>query len=103
MKFYWKCLLKELFGIQCAGCGGSRMIMSVFRLEFYQAFRYNPGMFILLIVGILYVLYNVFLKLSGRQLYIPKTKCYVFISILLCFYMVLRNIPGFEFLLPTEV
>lgn len=97
------CGFKNLFGIHCAGCGGTRMFMALFRLEFYQAFRYNPYIFILLILGILYGIYIIIMKILKKKICIPNIKwLYVFLVIAVLF-MILRNISGFEFLLPTEV
>lgn len=103
MKFKTICLFKNLFDIECAGCGGTRMFMSLLKLDFYQAFRYNPYVFLLLIVGILYGLYCIIMKVLKKKVYIPNIKwLYVFLVMTFLF-MLFRNLPGFEFLLPTEV
>lgn len=103
MKFKTICLFKNLFDIECAGCGGTRMFMSLLKLDFYQAFRYNPYVFLLLIVGILYGLYFIIMKVLKKKVYVPGIKwLYVFLVMTFLF-MLFRNLPGFEFLLPTEV
>jgi hypothetical protein len=99
----YKCPWKTLFNIDCAGCGVTRMIKALFRLEFYQAFRYNSLFFILIVLFIIYLIYILvckirkinFYKLSYRELYI--------LSALLIVFMILRNIPGLEFLKPTDI
>lgn len=97
------CIFKNLFDIECAGCGGTRMFMALFKLDFYQAFRYNPYIFSLLVLGSLYGIYFVIMKLMKKKVYVPSIKwLYVFLITTILF-MVLRNLPGFEFLLPTEV
>ena len=45
MKHKTICIIKNLFGIDCAGCGATRMFGALLKLDFYQAFRYNPFMF----------------------------------------------------------
>lgn len=35
------CLIKNLFGIECPGCGMTRAISSIFHWDFISAFRYN--------------------------------------------------------------
>lgn len=97
------CFFRDIFDIYCAGCGGTRMIISIFKLDFYQAFRYNPLMFIVLILGVIFIIYNIILKAIGKKLFIPKLKWWILLYIILVIYMILRNIPGFEFLLPTDV
>lgn len=79
------------------------MIKSLFHLDFYQAFRYNPLLFILLICGIIYLIINIVLYIKKKALIKPSVKILVFILILLIVYMILRNIPLFSYLIPTEV
>ena len=50
MKSRTVCVFKNLFDIECAGCGGTRMFLSILKLDFYQAFRYNPYVFSLLVI-----------------------------------------------------
>lgn len=97
----FKCIFKHLFGIYCAGCGTTRMIKSLFSFQFYQAFRYNPFVFILLAMGILYALCVVFIYVKTGKVKPPSFKVLLIIIALLFIYMILRNIPGFEFLRPT--
>ena len=40
------CLFNKLTGLQCAGCGATRMAMSLARLDFKAAFGYNQFLFI---------------------------------------------------------
>lgn len=44
------CPIKALTGgrIECPSCGVSRMCISMIKLEFYEAFRYNPVIFSML-------------------------------------------------------
>lgn len=41
------CLFKEFLGINCPGCGMSRAVWSVLRLDFAAAFYYHPMVFTL--------------------------------------------------------
>ena len=36
------CVFRLVTGLQCPGCGISRMLASLIRLDFAAAFRYNP-------------------------------------------------------------
>ena len=103
MKFKTICLFKNLFDIECAGCGGTRMFMSLLKLDFYQAFRYNPYVFLLLIVGILYGFYFIIMKVLKKKVYVPNIKWLYVLLVMTFLFMLFRNLPGFEFLLPTEV
>lgn len=42
------CFYYTNFGIQCPGCGLTRMFLSLSRLDFVSAFKYNPFMFCVL-------------------------------------------------------
>lgn len=41
-KGYSTCLLKELVGIPCPGCGMTRAYLSLLRLDFKKAFYFHP-------------------------------------------------------------
>ncbi len=97
------CIIKNLFGIDCAGCGTTRMFKSILMLDFYQAFRYNPFMFILICVSLLYLVYVIIMKLLKKKIWFPNVKWLYAFLVLIILFMILRNIPGFEFLLPTDV
>ena len=97
----FKCLFKHLFGVYCAGCGTTRMIESFLSFQFYQSFRYNPLMFILFVFFIVYVLYLIIVYIISGKFKLPSFKVIIIIIIILFIYMILRNIPYFEFLRPT--
>lgn len=102
------CMINALTGFFCAGCGTSRALRSVLHLQFYQAFRYNPMLVILLPFIIVYICArmidyirtgrnNVDSWLSFRLVW--------WIAILVVAYSVVRNFPFFPFtlLVPTVV
>lgn len=98
----YKCPYRELLHIFCAGCGTTRMIRSLLKLQIYQAFRYNSLMFILGIISGIYVIYISILYIKGKKIPIPNNKVLISIGIILVIYMILRNIPTFSFLAPLE-
>lgn len=99
----YKCIYRELFNIYCAGCGFTRMIKSVIKLDFYQAFRYNPLLFILLIIFIPYCIYQVYLYIRYGNIKKPSLKLLIVLVVILSIYMILRNIPKFDYLIPTKI
>ena len=99
----YKCIYRELFNIYCAGCGFTRMIESMINLKFYQAFRYNPLFFILFIIFIPYVVYQVYLYIKYGNIKKPSLKLLIILVIILFIYMFLRNIPLFNYLIPTKI
>ena len=92
------CLFHEITNLYCPGCGITRMFLSLFKLDFYQAFRYNPLVFILLILSIVYFLVKKIGKLNFK---FPNYIYYLLVIVII--YGILRNIPLFSFLAPTEL
>lgn len=97
------CIFHKFTGLYCPGCGVTRMIISIFKLEFYQAFRYNPYLFILLIITIAYQI----IKLITYKLLTKKIKLnnYIYVGLLITTiaFGILRNLPDFSYLIPTVV
>ncbi len=93
------CVFHELTGLYCPGCGITRLLFSLLELNFYQAFRSNPLVFILLMLSILYLILKLILKRFNINLTIPNY-IYYFLLIIVIIFGILRNIPGFEFLKP---
>ena len=96
------CVFHELTGLYCPGCGITRLLFSLLELNFFQAFRSNPLVFILLILIILYLILKLILKRFNVNLTIPNY-IYYFLLIIVILFGILRNIPGFEFLTPLKL
>lgn len=79
------------------------MLLSILNFDFYQAFRYNPLLFIFIIILSIYIIISIFIYIKKKVIYIPSTKLLIFILIILIGYMILRNISYFSYLIPTEV
>ena len=99
----YRCFYLELFNVYCPGCGTTRMIKSIIELDFYQAFRYNPLMFILSVLFLIYFIVNSVRYFMNKKLIKIPLKVLIILLVLLLIYSVLRNIPGLEFLRPKEV
>ncbi len=55
------CLNKELFGIECLGCGIQRAAALLFRGEFIAAFKMYPAIYTLILL-VLFLVFNLFVK-----------------------------------------
>lgn len=88
----FKCIFRELFGIYCAGCGTTRMIKALLKLEFYKAFKYNPVMFIYFILFGIYFIYNSFIYIKENKIKKLNFFIVIILIIILFIYMLLRNI-----------
>lgn len=91
------CFFKKMTNYYCPGCGITRMFFSILRFDFYQAFRYNPLVFLYLIGYLLYLIIRKFTKFefSNKLSYI--------LLIIAILFGVLRNIEVFSFLQPVVV
>ena len=101
--FVIPCFFHELTNLYCPGCGITRMILSLFQLDFYQAFRFNPLLFVLLpfFIVLATIQYKRWL-FNQKYLKIPN---YVWNSILIItiLFGILRNLEAFSFLAPTLI
>ena len=73
------------------------------KLDFYQAFRYNALIFILVPLVFIYVLYVIIKKILGRCYYKIKDRDLIILFLVMLLFMTLRNIGAFSFLAPTKV
>ena len=98
-----KCPIYYFFKVHCPGCGVTRMLFAIFKLNFYQAFRYNPLLFILFPFAVFLFVQNEYSFIKKKKsIYkgIPNKVWYALIVILLI-YGVLRNI--ISYLAPTII
>ncbi|MEM7187312.1 MAG: DUF2752 domain-containing protein [Bacteroidota bacterium] len=55
------CLNKQLFGVDCLGCGIQRATALLFRGEFAAAFEMYPAIYTLILL-VLFLVFNMFIK-----------------------------------------
>lgn len=98
-----KCVIHELTGLYCPGCGISRMLFSLIELNFYQAFRYNPLVFSLMLAYIIYIVIR-FIKTKDISLStkVGNKTVYILLIIVILF-GIARNIELFNYLKPTII
>ena len=79
------------------------MLKSLLKFDFYQAFRFNPFLFCLLIIGLGYLIYIFVCKIKKRDYYKIKTRDLWILLSLVILFTIIRNIPAFNYLKPTVV
>ena len=60
-EFMLPCLNKQLFGIDCLGCGIQRATALLFRGEFVAAFKMYPAIYTLIIL-LIFLITNIWVK-----------------------------------------
>lgn len=87
------CLFYKITSFKCPGCGITRMLFSILKLDFKSAFFYNPVVFILLPFIIFYIIYQeyIYITKQNNKLKIPNFIYYLIIFVLIIF-GILRNI-----------
>ena len=91
-EYIFKILKINHEGIKCAGCGLSRMLISIVKLDFVSAFWYNPFLFV---TGPLLIFYlaaeNIKYIITGKQ-DMGKWQIFLYVEgVLALLYMILRN------------
>ena len=97
------CIFHEVTGLFCPGCGISRMILSLFKLDFYQAFRYNVLLFILFPFIVLLIIDALYCIIKNKKPIYKKinNKFWIALIIILILYTVIRNF--YTPLMPTKI
>lgn len=98
----FECVWHKKYGIYCATCGMTRAFTELIQLRIYQAFRYNELLFV-------FIGYGLYLDIATSVYYFKHGKIkdnlkhIVAIAIICSSFMLLRNIPVFNFLAPTII
>ena len=103
IELYIPCVFNEVTGLFCPGCGVTRMLKSMLKLDFYQAFRYNPLLFIFfpfIIYIIIDYIYSFYKKKKSKFKTLPQWFWNILLVITII-YWILRNI--IPYLAPTVV
>ncbi|WP_233530611.1 DUF2752 domain-containing protein [Gelidibacter salicanalis] len=59
--FMLPCLNKQLFGLECLGCGIQRATLLMFRGDFVLAFKTYPAIYTLILLA-LFLIFNLIIK-----------------------------------------
>lgn len=99
------CPIYKITKLYCPGCGITRMLISILNGKFYQAFRFNPLLFLISPILIFYYLIYFISVLNHKKFILKKyeNNICIFLIILFLGYGIIRNLPLFYFLSPTVV
>lgn len=87
------CIFYKITGLQCPGCGISRMFMALFRFDFKAAAHYNLFILSLLPFGLALFTYKnvVFIKTGKREMRLFEKVFYVVAFLLSILFFIKRN------------
>lgn len=96
------CPYYQILHIYCPGCGVSRMLLHLMKLEFYEAFSSNCLLFCLLPIFTIAAARHVYLYIRyGKKGFskLENVLCWIIVGLLLVF-AVVRNIFPIDILIP---
>lgn len=94
------CLIHTITGLDCPGCGISRMFLALLRLDLVAAARYNLFVLCLLPVGLVLFLYKAgqYIKTGSTDMGFAEKVGYIIVFALCTVFFVLRNTDLVPFL-----
>ena len=75
------CVFNLIFKLKCPGCGVTRMIASVARLDFVSAFHFNPFLFITAPIILFIIAYSEFNYIRRASYDIGKASILIWIEL----------------------
>ena len=88
------CIFREITGYMCPGCGVTRMFKSIICLDFTNAFKYNPVVFLmlpLLVIIFINLTFN-YVKKGSMAVAKPLEKLILIMIIVLVCFGIIRNL-----------
>ncbi len=90
------CVFHEVTGLFCPGCGITRMFLAIGRLDLAAAFRWNPGVFVLLPFAAADAVWCAFLYIRHGKIESRIHNVFVWVVlVLLLAFAVARNVMRF--------
>lgn len=87
------CIFHLITGLQCPGCGISRMFLSLFRLDFAAAFYYNGAVMCLLPLAAIVCVRKVYIYIRyDKTKDTPSDVCIWIMIFVLLLFGILRNL-----------
>lgn len=86
------CLFNKITNLKCPGCGITRMFISLFKLDFIAAFKYNQLCFIYLILFYIYIIYIYISYLLKKEYKKITNKTINILLVITIIFGIIRNI-----------
>ncbi|MDR0426775.1 MAG: DUF2752 domain-containing protein [Clostridiales bacterium] len=97
----WLCPFYESLGVACPGCGATRCVTAIFRLELAAAYRYHTVVFVVFFIMLFSYIYAGYVLLRhNRFIQIDNAVPGLILAVILL-YTLIRNLPGLPELVET--
>lgn len=97
------CVYHLLTHLYCPGCGLTRMLTAIMNHNFYQAFRWNPLLFIVLPLLIVVYMVEIIIYIFKGSFTERFLHILCWIACLLVVYGIIRNLSLFSWFMPTQI
>lgn len=94
------CIFHVITGLDCPGCGVSRMCIALLQLDFHTAYHSNKMLFLLLPILCFLLLQSLFFYIVTGEKKLKKAQSYTIYlcAVLLVLFGIFRNIAYFDFI-----
>ena len=94
LDFSIPCIFKLITGLECPGCGVTRMCISLLKLDFKSAFQYNPVIFCMLPIGAVMFINGIrrYILCGVNKISKAENNLMILMIIVLVIYGIIRNI-----------
>lgn len=99
----FECQVHKVLGLDCPGCGVTRMILALLNMDFYQAFRYNPFMFVTMFILFIVYIWQSIVYIKKNKMLKHLDTFFIIYAVLLISFGIMRNTDTFSWLKPTIV
>lgn len=89
--------------LACPGCGVTRLVVSILKMELEQAFRWNPMIFMSIPLYIYIWLHGCSSYIKNGEVDNEIQHSIMVYAIMLILFGIVRNIGIFNFLMPTKI
>lgn len=88
------CIFYRITGLQCPGCGVTRMCLSLMRFDFVSAYHYNKLLFIISPVIVFIITQQIYryIRFNDAKTTKAQTAILILLVVLLVIWGILRNI-----------
>lgn len=86
------CFIRDYFHIYCPGCGGTRAVEALFRLQLMKSLYYNPAVILMLLTAVFIQSIRIIEAKRDIKIYKARIIAYGVFLVIWSAYFIVRNI-----------